>query len=99
MSAQDVAVVVLGIIGAVAAIRLVTSQNVVHAALYLVLTLAMVGAMYLLIGLIPVFLGLMAPHITATVSDSEQVVPRLAEGEVWFQPPVAFAPARRGRAI
>jgi len=49
MSAQDVAVVVLGIIGAVAAIRLVTSQNVVHAALYLVLTLAMVGAMYLLI--------------------------------------------------
>ena len=43
------AVVVLGIIGAVAAIRLVTSQNVVHAALYLVLTLAMVGAMYLLI--------------------------------------------------
>jgi Na+/proline symporter len=37
------------------------------------------GAMYLLIGLIPVFLGLMAPHITATVSDSEQVVPRLAE--------------------
>ena len=49
MSAQDIAVVVLGIIGAVAAIRLVTSQNVVHAALYLVLTLAMVGAMYLLI--------------------------------------------------
>jgi len=49
MSAQDVAVVVLGIIGAIAAIRLVTSQNVVHAALYLVLTLAMVGAMYLLI--------------------------------------------------
>ncbi len=37
------------------------------------------GAMYLLIGLIPIFLGLMAPHITATVSDSEQVVPRLAE--------------------
>ena len=37
------------------------------------------GAMYLLIGLIPVFLGLMAPHITGTVSDSEQVVPRLAE--------------------
>jgi Na+/proline symporter len=37
------------------------------------------GSMYLLIGLIPVFLGLMAPHITGTVSDSEQVVPRLAE--------------------
>lgn len=37
------------------------------------------GAMYLVIGLIPVFLGLMAPHVTGTVPDSEQVVPRLAE--------------------
>jgi SSS family solute:Na+ symporter len=37
------------------------------------------GAMYLLIGLIPVFLGLMAPHVTGTVPDSEQIVPRLAE--------------------
>lgn len=37
------------------------------------------GAMYLVIGLIPVFLGLMAPHVTGTVPDSEQVVPRLGE--------------------
>ena len=37
------------------------------------------GAIYLLIGLIPVFLGLMAPHITGAVPDAEQIVPRLAE--------------------
>ena len=49
MSAQDVAFIVLGGIGSLAAIRLVTSHNVVHAALYLVVTLAMVGAVYLLV--------------------------------------------------
>ena len=49
MTAQDVAFLLLGIVGGLAAIRLVTSQNVVHAALYLVVTLAMVGAIYLLI--------------------------------------------------
>jgi NADH-quinone oxidoreductase subunit J len=49
MSAQDVATIILGAIGSVAAIRLVTSKNVVHAALYLVLTLAMVAATYLLL--------------------------------------------------
>jgi NADH-quinone oxidoreductase subunit J len=49
VSAQDVAFLLLGIVGGLAAIRLVTSQNVVHAALYLVVTLAMVGAIYLLI--------------------------------------------------
>jgi Na+/proline symporter len=37
------------------------------------------GATYLAVGLIPVFLGLMGPHITATVPDAEQIVPRLAE--------------------
>jgi NADH-quinone oxidoreductase subunit J len=49
MSAQDAAFLVLGIAGGLAAIRLVTSQNVVHAALYLVATLASVGAIYLVI--------------------------------------------------
>src|SRR6266700_2615719 len=49
MSAQDVAFVILGAIGSLAAIRLVTSTNVVHAALYLVVTLAMVAAVYLLL--------------------------------------------------
>ena len=48
MSVQEVAFVLLGAIGSVAAVRLVTSRNVVHAALYLVVTLAMVGGVYLL---------------------------------------------------
>jgi NADH-quinone oxidoreductase subunit J len=49
VSAQDIAFLVLGIIGGLAAVRLVTSQNVVHAALYLVATLASVGAVYLVV--------------------------------------------------
>jgi NADH-quinone oxidoreductase subunit J len=48
MSAQDWAFIVVGAVGSLAALRLVTSQNVVHAALYLVVTLAMVGATYLI---------------------------------------------------
>jgi NADH-quinone oxidoreductase subunit J len=48
MSAQDWAFIVVGAVGSIAALRLVTSQNVVHAALYLVVTLAMVGATYLI---------------------------------------------------
>ena len=48
MSVQEVAFVLLGAIGSVAAVRLVTSRNVIHAALYLVVTLAMVGGVYLL---------------------------------------------------
>ena len=49
MSAQEIAFVVLGAIGCVAAVRMVTARNVVHAALYLVVTLAMVGGVYLLL--------------------------------------------------
>ena len=49
MTAQEVAFVIVGIIGAAAAVRLVTARNVVHAALYLVVTLAMVGAVYLIV--------------------------------------------------
>jgi NADH-quinone oxidoreductase subunit J len=40
----------LALVGTVGALRLVTSKNVVHAALYLVVTLASVGAVYLLLG-------------------------------------------------
>ena len=50
MTAADVAFVIIGVIGSVAAFRLVTSKNVVRAALYLVVTLAMVGATYLIAG-------------------------------------------------
>jgi NADH-quinone oxidoreductase subunit J len=39
----------LALVGTVAALRVVTSRNVVHAALYLVLALAAVGAVYLLL--------------------------------------------------
>ena len=49
MSAEDWAFIVVGVVGSIAALRLVTSQNVVHAALYLVVTLAMVGATYLIV--------------------------------------------------
>jgi NADH-quinone oxidoreductase subunit J len=40
---------ILAVTGSVAALRLVTAKNVVHAALYLVVTLAAVGAVYLLL--------------------------------------------------
>jgi NADH-quinone oxidoreductase subunit J len=49
LSAQEIIFVIIGGIGAIGAIRLVTSRNVVHAALYLVVTLAMVGGTYLLV--------------------------------------------------
>ena len=39
----------LGVIGILAAVRLVTAKNVVHAALFLVVSLAMVAAVYLLL--------------------------------------------------
>jgi NADH-quinone oxidoreductase subunit J len=40
---------ILGVTGLLAALRLVTSKNVVHAALYLVVALAVVGGMYLVL--------------------------------------------------
>jgi len=49
VSAQEIAFVVLAVVGGIAALRLVTSRNVVHAALYLVVTLAVVGGTYLLL--------------------------------------------------
>lgn len=50
MSAQEYAFVVLALVGVVSAVRLVTARNVVHAALYLAVTLATVGGVYLLLG-------------------------------------------------
>ncbi len=50
MSAQEYAFVVLAIIGSVSAISVVLARNVVHAALYLVVTLLSVGGVYLLLG-------------------------------------------------
>jgi NADH-quinone oxidoreductase subunit J len=49
MSGQDIAFLIVAVVGGIGAIRLVTSRNVVHAALYLVVTMAMVAATYLLV--------------------------------------------------
>jgi NADH-quinone oxidoreductase subunit J len=49
VSAQEIFFVALALVGGIASIRLVTSRNVVHAALYLVVALAMVGGTYLLV--------------------------------------------------
>jgi NADH-quinone oxidoreductase subunit J len=49
VSAEEYAFVVLALVGTVSAFRLVTAKNVVHAALYLVVTLAMVGGTYLIL--------------------------------------------------
>jgi NADH-quinone oxidoreductase subunit J len=49
MSSEEVVFVILAVFGGLAAVRLVTSKNVVHAALYLVLTLATVAGVYLLV--------------------------------------------------
>jgi Na+/proline symporter len=40
---------------------------------------ALGGLIYLVIGIIPVFLGLMGPRLAGSMPDSEQIVPRLAE--------------------
>jgi len=50
VSSQEYAFVVLALVGTVAAVRVVTAKNVVRAALYLVATLASVGAIYLILG-------------------------------------------------
>jgi NADH-quinone oxidoreductase subunit J len=48
VSAPEWAFSVMAVTGSLAAIRVVTARNVVHAALYLVVTLASVGGVYLL---------------------------------------------------
>ena len=50
MTAQEYAFLVIGVIGSIAAVAVVTARNVVHAALYLVVTLACVGMTFLLTG-------------------------------------------------
>ena len=50
MTAQEYAFLVVAVVGSLAAIAVVTARNVVHAALYLVVTLASVGVTFLLVG-------------------------------------------------
>jgi len=49
VTAHEWAFAVLALVGVAAALRLVTASNVVHAALYLVVVLSMVGGVYLLL--------------------------------------------------
>ena len=49
MTAQEYAFTVLAVIGSLAAVAVVTARNVVHAALYLVVTLLAVGGVYLIL--------------------------------------------------
>lgn len=51
------------------------------------------GAIYLIAGLIPVFLGLAAPRLMSGVADTEQFIPRLAEAYLPGLLYVAFAGA------
>jgi NADH-quinone oxidoreductase subunit J len=47
--AQNIAFTILAAVATLAAVRVVTTRNVVHAALYLVMVLASVGALYVLL--------------------------------------------------
>ncbi len=49
MIAQNIAFAILALVATLAALRVVTTRNVVHAALYLVVVLASVGALYVLL--------------------------------------------------
>ena len=50
MSAQEYAFVVVAVIGSLAGLSVVMARNVVHAALFLVISLASVGVTFLLVG-------------------------------------------------
>jgi NADH:ubiquinone oxidoreductase subunit 6 (chain J) len=50
VTGQGYAFAVMAAVGSVSAVATVTARNVVHAALYLVVTLSSVGAVYLLLG-------------------------------------------------
>ena len=50
MTAQEYAFLVLAVVGGLSAIAVVTARNVVHAALYLVVSLLSVAGVYLLLG-------------------------------------------------
>jgi NADH-quinone oxidoreductase subunit J len=50
LSAQEYAFCVLAVVGSLSAVAVVTARNVVHAALYLVVSLLSVAGVYLLLG-------------------------------------------------
>ncbi len=73
---EELAVPVCGTIVAVELISRFLGARTAHVA---ALGTVAGGALYLCVGLIPVFLGLMAQHVAGDIRDSEQIVPRLAE--------------------
>jgi len=50
VTAQEYAFIVVAVVGSISAVAVVTARNVVHAALYLVVTLASVGITFILLG-------------------------------------------------
>jgi NADH-quinone oxidoreductase subunit J len=50
VTGQEYAFLVIAVVGSISAVAVVTARNVVHAALYLVVTLLSAGATYLLLG-------------------------------------------------
>ena len=50
ITAQEYAFIVTAVVGSISAVAVVTARNVVHAALYLVVTLACVGITFVLLG-------------------------------------------------
>jgi NADH-quinone oxidoreductase subunit J len=48
VSSAEIAFAIVAVVGIISALRLVTTKNVVHGALYLVISLAMIGAAFLI---------------------------------------------------
>ena len=77
MSAQEYAFLVFAVIGGLSAIAVVTARNVVHAALYLVVSLLSVAGVYLLLG--AEFLGARCRHDALGRLEEERIVEQAPE--------------------
>lgn len=67
------------ICGTIVAVELISRFLGAHTADIARIGTVLGGSIYFVVGLIPVFLGLVAPRIAGNVPDAEQIVPRLAE--------------------
>lgn len=79
--------IAIPVCGTIVAVELISRFLGARAAAVASLGTVLGGGTYLLVGLIPVFLGLVAPHAAGAIQDSEQIVPRLAEA---FLPGVLY---------
>ncbi len=71
--------IAIPVCGTIVAVELISRFLGARAAAVASLGTVLGGGTYLLVGLIPVFLGLVARHAAGAIQDSEQIVPRLAE--------------------